>query len=79
MRTFNKIALLSVILISSCGTVQKESAQQQTEQQRPEKPNVILLLTDDLGWQDVKAYDIDEPSPFETPNIDALAGKGAMF
>jgi uncharacterized sulfatase len=37
------------------------------------------LLTDDLGWQDVKCYDIDEPSPMETPNIDALAKKGVMF
>ncbi|MDF7799848.1 sulfatase [Pontiellaceae bacterium B1224] len=46
---------------------------------RPEKPNVILLLTDDLGWQDVKCYDIDEPSPMETPNIDALAKRGVMF
>lgn len=46
---------------------------------RPEQPNVILLLTDDLGWQDVKCYDIDEPSPMETPNIDALAKKGVMF
>ncbi|WP_442506787.1 sulfatase [Novipirellula sp. SH528] len=43
------------------------------------KPNVVLLLTDDLGWQDVKCYDIDEPSPMETPNIDALAKKGVMF
>lgn len=47
--------------------------------QRPSKPNVLLLLTDDLGWQDVKCYDIDEPSPMETPNIDALAKKGVMF
>ncbi len=47
--------------------------------QRPDKPNVILLLTDDLGWQDVKCYDIDEPSPMETPFIDALAKKGVMF
>ena len=46
---------------------------------RPEKPNVVLLLTDDLGWQDVTCYDIDEPSPMETPNIDALAKKGVMF
>lgn len=46
---------------------------------RPEQPNVILLLTDDLGWQDVKCYDIDEPSPMETPNIDALAKEGVMF
>jgi uncharacterized sulfatase len=46
---------------------------------RPAKPNVVLLLADDLGWQDVKCYDIDEPSPFETPNIDALAQKGVLF
>ncbi len=46
---------------------------------RPAKPNVVLLLTDDLGWQDVKCYDIDEPSPMETPNIDALAKKGVLF
>ncbi|TWU39612.1 sulfatase-like hydrolase/transferase [Novipirellula artificiosorum] len=46
---------------------------------RPRKPNIVLLLTDDLGWQDVKCYDIDEPSPMETPNIDALAKKGVMF
>jgi uncharacterized sulfatase len=46
---------------------------------RPEKPNVVLLLTDDLGWQDVKCYDIDEPSPMETPNIDAFSKKGVLF
>ena len=46
---------------------------------RPAKPNVILVLCDDLGWQDVKCYDIDEPSPMETPNIDALAKKGVQF
>ena len=46
---------------------------------RPTSPNIVLLLTDDLGWQDVKCYDIDEPSPMETPNIDALAKKGVMF
>lgn len=43
------------------------------------KPNIVLLLTDDLGWQDVKCYDIDNPSPMETPNIDALAKKGIQF
>ncbi|WP_253155333.1 sulfatase-like hydrolase/transferase, partial [Stieleria tagensis] len=47
--------------------------------ERPERPNVVLILTDDLGWQDVKCYDIDEPSPMETPNIDAFAKQGVMF
>lgn len=46
---------------------------------RPAKPNVVLLLVDDLGWQDVKCYDIDNPSPMETPNIDKLAKKGVLF
>ena len=43
------------------------------------KPNVVLILVDDLGWQDVGSYDIDEPTPMETPNIDALAKKGVLF
>lgn len=48
-------------------------------QQRPEKPNVLLLLADDLGWQDVGCYDIDEPCPYETPNIDKFSEKGIKF
>ena len=47
--------------------------------ERPAKPNVVLILTDDLGWQDVKCYDIDAPSPMETPHIDALAKQGVLF
>ena len=45
--------------------------------QRP-KPNVLLILVDDLGWQDVGIYDEDEPSPYETPNIDKLARRSAF-
>lgn len=47
---------------------------------RPAKPNFILILADDLGWQDVKVYDTQAPfSVFETPNMDALAGAGVRF
>ena len=42
-------------------------------------PNIVLMLADDLGWQDVKSYDIDAPSPMDTPNIDALAKRGILF
>jgi len=42
-------------------------------------PNIVLMLSDDLGWQDVKCYDIDEPCPMETPHIDALAKRGILF
>ncbi len=46
--------------------------------ERP-KSNVVLILVDDLGWQDVKCYDIDEPSAYDTPYLDAFAKKGVMF
>ena len=46
---------------------------------RPSKPNVLLMLVDDLGWQDLVCYDLDEPCPYETPNIDRLAQKGVLF
>ena len=46
---------------------------------RPERPNVVIILADDLGWQDVGCYDIDEPTPMETHNIDALAKRGVLF
>lgn len=65
---FSYTILFSSLLISYLGA-----------NTRPAKPNVVLILTDDLGWQDVKCYDIDEPSPMETPNIDRLAKKGVMF
>ena len=43
------------------------------------RPNIVLILADDLGWQDVQCYDVDAPTPMETPNIDALAQKGVLF
>lgn len=46
---------------------------------RPQKPNVVLILADDLGWQDVGCYDIDEPTPYETPNIDKFSETGVKF
>ena len=64
--------MLALALIAS-------SAVNAGEASRPARPNVVLILVDDLGWQDVKCYDVDEPSPMETPNLDALAARGVQF
>ncbi|MDF1754279.1 MAG: sulfatase-like hydrolase/transferase [Verrucomicrobiales bacterium] len=39
------------------------------------KPNVVILLADDLGYQDVGCYD----GPVKTPAIDKLADGGIRF
>ncbi len=49
------------------------------------RPNVILVLADDLGWMDPVCYasSVREVEPeacfYETPNIDELARQGMMF
>ena len=40
------------------------------------KPNVVLIYLDDLGYGDLSAYGATEIS---TPNIDALANGGVRF
>ncbi|RYD35125.1 MAG: hypothetical protein EOP87_07910, partial [Verrucomicrobiaceae bacterium] len=39
------------------------------------RPNVIVMLVDDMGWGDLGCYGSEIP----TPNIDALAGNGVRF
>jgi arylsulfatase A-like enzyme len=42
-----------------------------------ERPNILLFLTDDLGYGDLHAY--NPASPLPTPNIDRLAREGLRF
>ncbi len=42
----------------------------------PEKPNVIIIFSDDQGWGDVGVYG---GKGFQTPNLDRLAAEGARF
>ncbi|MDF1824298.1 MAG: sulfatase-like hydrolase/transferase [Verrucomicrobiales bacterium] len=40
-----------------------------------DRPNVVILLADDLGYQDIGVYG----GPVKTPNLDQLAASGTRF
>jgi arylsulfatase A-like enzyme len=40
-------------------------------------PNIVVILGDDIGWGDIRAYNPNSPIP--TPNLDQLAQDGMRF
>ena len=56
------------ISLSSCTQVDSKSPEN--------KPNIVFILVDDLGWSDVGTYG---SSLYDTPNIDKLASEGVKF
>ena len=46
------------------------------QKQEAQRPNVVFILADDLGWGDLGCYG---QQLIETPNIDALASRGMRF
>ena len=45
-------------------------------QSTPERPNVVLIITDDVGYGDIGSYGAPD---IKTPNIDSLARAGTRF
>ena len=46
------------------------------QHKKPSRPNIIFILTDDLGWKDLTVYG---STFYETPNLDKLASEGMRF
>ena len=43
-----------------------------------DKPNILILFPDDVGWQNVSAYGHGTMG-YRTPHIDRIAKEGVMF
>ena len=63
------ILILGIAVLHECTTVNKQDALQ--------KPNIIVILADDLGVGDIQAHYPENKIP--TPNLDQLAREGMSF
>ena len=71
MKKLLVFSLLPFVLLSC-----KEDSKKEALLEKSRKPNIIYILTDDLGYAEVGAYGQEK---IETPNIDALAKEGMLF
>jgi arylsulfatase A-like enzyme len=72
MNTLRKLCLVALALLAAVGmTTRPASAQQQ-------RPNMIVIMGDDIGWFNVGAYNQGMMSG-RTPNLDRLAAEGMRF
>ena len=76
-----KSAILCAIVASVAAHVDLFAADGSGDKARtrpPDKPNVLIILADDLGYGDVRCYNPDR-GKIPTPNIDRLASQGMRF
>ena len=68
-------ALVSVSAVAAAAAA--AAAQPATvEHQETARPNILVILVDDLDWADVSTYGLNR---VETPNIDRIAKEGVAF
>jgi arylsulfatase A-like enzyme len=74
MKWIGKVYLVALMLLAVLGLAASPPAAAQ------QKPNIVMLMTDDTGWNDFGAYSGGGLSlGHPTPNVDRLAKEGAVF
>src|SRR5258708_22285480 len=53
-------------------------AEQASAQQQQQKPNILVIMADDIGYWNISAYNRGMMG-YHTPNIDRIANEGAIF
>ena len=80
MKLLNRIKfsiyIFSLIIISCTSTKTNNSTVKTSAIATPKKPNILVILADDLGYSDVG---FNGSKDIQTPNLDVLAKNGTIF
>jgi len=71
-----KMRFKTTTMASACLAVLYTLAQPAFATPAPAKPNIIIILADDLGYGDLGCYGATK---IQTPNLDRLAAEGVRF
>jgi arylsulfatase len=66
---FGRMALAAVVALSGASAAHAQA----------QKPNILLIVTDDTGWGDLGAYGGGEGRGMPTPSLDRMAADGMTF
>ena len=69
-----KIYKIIGIVVLFCSSCNHKVAQNSIEKTDP-RPNIVLILADDMGFSDIGSYG----SEIQTPNLDNLANNGLKY
>ena len=78
MRSILSILFIGILSFSqlACSNTGGKEAKSEKKAGTPERPNILVVYLDDLGYGDVSAYG---QNTLPTPNIDKLAQGGIRF
>lgn len=75
-KSFLTATMLAGVIVTAGGTTINAAP-------KPDKPNIIVYLVDDMGWMDTSVPFAGKPYPlnkkFHTPNMERLASQGMVF
>ena len=79
LKTAIRTALMGSVLVAGSQTAFADGIPPHEMSANEKKPNIVLMMADNLGYGDLGVYGGGESRGMPTPNIDKLASEGLRF